>query len=92
MRDEKLHSHRKRKLVGLYNMSTMVHYEPAVNDMNQLLVRKFDEYASQGTLIDLPEFMQYYAFDVIGKITVCATAAFTYWPRLACSIFSVLDG
>lgn len=71
MRDEKMHTQRKRKLGGLYSMSTMVHYEPAVDDMNQVLARKLDEYAENGDSIDFPALMQYYAFDVIGKITVC---------------------
>ncbi|KAF5264218.1 hypothetical protein FOXYS1_5004 [Fusarium oxysporum] len=64
MKDEKVHSQRKRSLASLYNMSTMVHYEEAVNTMNSILVRKFDQYAATNQELALPAFMQYYAFDV----------------------------
>jgi hemoglobin-like flavoprotein len=72
MKDEKLHSQRKRSLASLYNMSTMVHYEEAVDTMNSILIRKLDQYAVTNQELNLPAFMQYYAFDVIGKISVCS--------------------
>jgi hypothetical protein len=82
MKDERLHSQRKRKLAGLYNMSTMVHYETAVEVMNQMLLSKLDQYATSTKLLNLPELMQFYAFDVIGKITVrfSATHAPPFYP------------
>lgn len=51
-------------------MSTMVNYEGAVEKMNVVLMRKFHEFAQTKRLIQLPVFLQYYAFDVIGYITV----------------------
>ena len=68
-RDEKDHANRKRTVAGLYTMSTMVHYEPAVDKMTAVYVSKFENFARQRTLIPLGTFMQYYAFDVIAQIT-----------------------
>lgn len=67
---EKDHAQRKRKLAGLYSMSTMVHYEPDVDRVNAVLDRKFQDFAASAKSISLPDFMQYYAFDVIGAISV----------------------
>lgn len=52
-------------------MSTMVNYEGAFEKMNVILMRKFREFAESKRLIQLPVFLQYYAFDVISYITVC---------------------
>ncbi|KAK4869185.1 hypothetical protein LT330_006185 [Penicillium expansum] len=51
-------------------MSTMVNYEGAVEKMNVVLMRKFHEFAQTKRLVQLPVFLQYYAFDVIGYITM----------------------
>lgn len=68
--DARHHAEKKRKIVGLYTMSTMVNYEGAVDKMNAVLKRKFREFAESKRLIQLPVFLQYYAFDVISVITV----------------------
>lgn len=57
-------------------MSTMVNYEGAVEKMNVILMRKFREFAESKRLIQLPVFLQYYAFDVISYITVCLLGKF----------------
>ena len=54
-------------------MSSMVSYEKAVDEMTRLCIRKMHQYAEQGRLINIPQWMQYYAFDVIGEITVRCT-------------------
>ncbi|KAJ5438086.1 Cytochrome P450E-classgroup I [Penicillium daleae] len=51
-------------------MSTVVNYEGAVEKMNVVLMRKFREFAETKRLVQLPVFLQYYAFDVIGYITM----------------------
>lgn len=71
MQDSRLHTEKKRKIVSLYTMSTMVNYEGAVDKMNVVLMRKLREFAKTKRLVQLPVFLQYYAFDVIGYITVC---------------------
>ncbi|RGP66706.1 hypothetical protein FSPOR_6446 [Fusarium sporotrichioides] len=73
MRDEKRHATRRRKVAQLYTMSTMVNYEGAVDEVNSLLTSKLDEMVKDEASVRLPTWLQYYAFDVIGKITVDKT-------------------
>lgn len=51
-------------------MSSMVSYEDAVDRMNAVCTRKFGEFSERKEKVLIPQFMQYYAFDVIGEITV----------------------
>ncbi|KAH8742276.1 cytochrome P450 [Diaporthe sp. PMI_573] len=69
IQDNDLHKDRRRKISSLYTMSSMVSYEKAVDEMTRLCIRKMHQYAEQGRLINIPQWMQYYAFDVIGEIT-----------------------
>ena len=52
-------------------MSTLVGYEEFVNDCGRLLTQRLDEFANDGVTIDLGDWLQKYAFDVIGAISVC---------------------
>jgi cytochrome P450 len=70
MKDPIEHNKRRRKVSSLYTMSTMKNYEPAVDKMTRVCIRKMHQFADEGRTISLPDFIQYYAFDVIGEITV----------------------
>lgn len=70
MRDEKKHANRRRRVAQLYTMSTMKNYEEAVDEVNMLFLSRMEELAGRGQVFSLPRWLQYYAFDVIGKITV----------------------
>ncbi|KAK7697057.1 hypothetical protein SLS64_013908 [Diaporthe eres] len=73
IQDNELHKERRRKISSLYTMSSMVSYEKAVDEMTRVCVRKIHQFAEEGRLVDIPQWMQYYAFDVIGEITVRLT-------------------
>ena len=51
-------------------MSAMVSYERAVDKMTEVCIQKLHQFSEERRLVDIPHFMQYYAFDVIGEITV----------------------
>jgi len=51
-------------------MSTMVAYESAVDRMTAVCLRKLGQIGREERSVSVPQFMQYYAFDVIGEITV----------------------
>ncbi|KAJ6085354.1 cytochrome P450 [Penicillium canescens] len=70
MIDNNRHKERRRKISPLYTMSTMVSYEGAVDRLNEVCITKISQFAEEGRLVDIPHWMQYYAFDVIGEITV----------------------
>lgn len=82
IQDNDLHKERRRKIASLYTMSSMVSYEKAVDEMTRVCVRKMHEFAEQGRMINIPQWMQYYAFDVIGEITVRRTP-FAWSPMSA---------
>ncbi|KAH7089414.1 cytochrome P450 [Paraphoma chrysanthemicola] len=69
IRDPAVHKARRRKIANLYSMSTMVSYEGAVDRMNKICMGKLTALASKGRKFSLPNFLQWYAFDVIGEIT-----------------------
>jgi hypothetical protein len=52
-------------------MTSVAHYEPAVERVNRTCVARLREWAEKGEVdVDVPELMQKYACDVIGEITV----------------------
>lgn len=54
----------------MYSMSALVSYEPYVDNCIGLLQRQLAKFASERSIIDVGHWMQCYAFDVIGEITV----------------------
>lgn len=65
-----VHATIRRPLAQLYAQTTLLSYEPFVNTCNSILLKRFEEYAEKGNILNLREMMQHYAFDVIGEITV----------------------
>ncbi|KAJ5533568.1 pisatin demethylase [Penicillium frequentans] len=68
--DNGRHAIKRRKLASLYSMSSLVNYEAAIDEINSELCEKMNSFATTGTPFQFPTWMQFYAFDVIGKITV----------------------
>ncbi|KAJ4330854.1 hypothetical protein N0V95_009987 [Ascochyta clinopodiicola] len=64
------HAKIRRPIAQLYSQSTLVSYEPFVDTCNTILLKRLEEYAKDGKALDVRELMQFYAFDVIGEITV----------------------
>lgn len=68
--DDDEHRDRRRKISSLYTMSAMVTYEEAVDAMTAVFTKQLGQFANEGRPFHFPHFMQSYAFDVIGQITV----------------------
>ncbi|CAI6237486.1 unnamed protein product [Periconia digitata] len=68
--DERRHAVNRRKVASLFSMTSLVAYEPYVDTSNATLVAKFVEFAATNEVISIPDWMQYYAFDVVGEFTV----------------------
>lgn len=60
----------RRKVAHLYSMTSIKAYESHVDDCIQLILDNFDRFAETGHAFSLDHWLQCYAFDVIGKITV----------------------
>ena len=64
------HSKERRKVASLYSMSTLVSYEQHVDSCNSVLCERLQDLARSDKLVNVPNWMQFYAFDVIGEISV----------------------
>lgn len=51
-------------------MTTLLSYEEFVDSCTTELCGKLRKFAIDDRLIDIPQWMQFYAFDVIGEISV----------------------
>lgn len=70
IKDNQEHAEKRRKVASLYSMSTLIAYEEAVDRMTSVLMGKFRQFADSQIVVNIPRFVQFYAFDVIGEITV----------------------
>ncbi|KAF2267775.1 cytochrome P450 [Lojkania enalia] len=75
-RNARTHAILRRKVASLYSMTTLLHMEPCVNECTILLTERFREFAHHGTTINLQHWLQCYAFDLIGLITVAKRFGF----------------
>lgn len=70
-RDPKLHASMRRKVASMYSMSSLVSYEPYVDECVQLFYNQLETLASSRSSFNLGHWLQYFAFDAISLITVC---------------------
>jgi cytochrome P450 len=63
------HSENRRQYQSTYSMSSLVTYEPYVDECADLFSQRLQEVASAGAYADMGHWLQCYAFDVIGLIT-----------------------
>ncbi|KAJ4389959.1 hypothetical protein N0V93_007432 [Gnomoniopsis smithogilvyi] len=69
MRDIKKHADARRRYASLYAMSSLVGYEPYINNCIAIFSDKLRDHAKERKRLDLSAWFQLYAFDVIGEIT-----------------------
>ncbi|EKG21959.1 Cytochrome P450 [Macrophomina phaseolina MS6] len=75
-RDSKRHAANRRKVASLYSMTTLLKMEEAVNDCIDIFETRFRELAGTQQTINLQYWLQCYAFDVIGSITLAKRFGF----------------
>ncbi|CAG7921611.1 unnamed protein product [Penicillium olsonii] len=68
-RNSKKHAESRRKVASMYSMTSLVSYEPSVDNCIEIFKQRLLEFSEQGSTIDMAHWMQCYAFDVIGEIT-----------------------
>lgn len=64
------HAQERRQSANLYAMSSLVMYEPFVDKVNAEFMAAIASHAKAERTFDLFTWMQFYAFDVIGEITI----------------------
>lgn len=69
-RDHGYHSTMRRKVASMYSMTSLVSYEPYVDQCIDLLHSHLDMAASAGSVMNLGRWLQFFAFDTVFLITV----------------------
>lgn len=69
VRDMKTHAEERRKFQALYSLTSLVHYEPYVNECLELFDQRMKEIANAGQTVNMAHWVQCYAFDVIAGLT-----------------------
>lgn len=68
--DESYHANLRRSVNSAFSMSTLVQYEPFVNEATEVFLSQTDKlFAQPNAICDFAEWLQYFAFDVIGQLT-----------------------
>ncbi|KAL8784003.1 MAG: hypothetical protein Q9213_004254 [Squamulea squamosa] len=68
--DEKYHARLRKSVNGAFSMSALVQYEPFVDDATVKFLEQTEAlFASRHANCDFAQWLQWYAFDVIGAIT-----------------------
>ena len=67
--DEKYHDEQKKKVGGAYSLGQLLKMEPAVDSCVCLLMSRLSDLVSKDHSINLGEWLEFYAFDVIGEVT-----------------------
>ena len=68
--DEQYHAELRRCVNSAFSMSSLVQYEPSVDITTAKFLDQTEAlFTSQNKVCDFAEWLQYYAFDVIGEIT-----------------------
>ena len=77
--NERRHDATRRKVASLYSMSNLVQFEPFVSDCSELLMSQLKKLALSGQSINFQHWLQCYAFDAIGVITVSQVTTAGNW-------------
>ncbi|KAM0273135.1 hypothetical protein ACHAQH_008484 [Verticillium albo-atrum] len=71
--DEKFHAKLRRAVSSAYSMSTLVNFEPLVDSTSEEFLRqlkhRFTRNEQANGELDFGQWLQFYAFDVIGELT-----------------------
>ncbi|KAK5057604.1 hypothetical protein LTR84_011604 [Exophiala bonariae] len=68
VREKKLHSFLRKRVSGAYTMSAILKYEPRIQACLDLLLRKLQNHAVSGKAVNMSEWTNAFAFDVIGQL------------------------
>ncbi|KAI1625028.1 cytochrome P450 [Exophiala viscosa] len=90
--DEDAHKAAKRPIAHAYAMTSLLDYEPFVDNTSKVLVERLTTlYANSGKLCDFGEWLQWYAFDVIGEMTMSKRFGFLEQGRDVNDIIKTLN-
>ncbi|ETS84549.1 hypothetical protein PFICI_02574 [Pestalotiopsis fici W106-1] len=90
--DPKQHSEQRKPFTNAYSMTSLVSFEPYVDDCANIFEQRLTEVAGTPVPIDFGHWLQCYAFDVIGDITFGERFGFLDSGRDIGGVMAALDG
>ncbi|KAF4982068.1 hypothetical protein FDECE_17583, partial [Fusarium decemcellulare] len=72
----KRHTHNRKQYQGTYAMSSLIHYEPFVDQCAEIFDQRLWEISQSQLSVDMRHWFQIYAFDVISMITYAKRIGF----------------
>ena len=70
-RDIKRHRQRKKEVSGLYSKNVLYNMERPVDKVIEALFDRLSGFSETGEVIEMCDWLHYFAFDAIGVFTVC---------------------
>jgi hypothetical protein len=68
--DEQYHATLRRSVNNAFSMTALVQYEPLVDETTERFLDQTEAlFSSKNAICNFSQWLQYYAFDVIGQIT-----------------------
>lgn len=89
--DPKQHSEQRKPFTNAYSMTSLVSFEPYVDECADIFEQRLTEVAGTGVPINYGHWLQCYAFDVIGHITFGERFGFLDSGRDIGGVMSALD-
>lgn len=75
--DEALHAMMKKPIASAYSLSTLKEFEPLIDSTTAVFLSRLDElFAETEEVCDLSKWIGWYAFDVIGELTLSKRLGF----------------
>jgi cytochrome P450 len=89
--DEKKHTYRRRMIQGIFSMTSVLESEKYIDNCTASFLEVLSEYAEKDEIIDLGEWMNMYAFDVIGELFFGRPFGFIKERTDFCGYLSAVD-
>ncbi|KAH8593870.1 cytochrome P450 oxidoreductase [Bisporella sp. PMI_857] len=68
IRDDKVHTARRRAVAHIYTQAAVLEYEPCVDRVIDLFEQRMEQFATSGETVDMSTWMRKYTFDVVGEM------------------------
>ncbi|KAL8949399.1 MAG: hypothetical protein Q9222_004482, partial [Ikaeria aurantiellina] len=90
-RDENKHAERRRIVNNVYSMSSVLESENAIDQCTQLFCESMRDFAKRNMTVDLEEWTNMYAFDVLGELFYGKMFGFMHERKDVGSYMSAID-
>ena len=74
-RDIERHRQRRKEVSGMYANSDLFNMEGPIDRVVEALFERLSDFAETGKVIEICDWLHYFAFDAIGVFTVCPQIA-----------------